>query len=74
MRNIWHLGTVQKELLRKSVLLVIRLKQNVNYETIDYNTCNISDIFANSKPCIKCQRIINKYITKYGLRCVYYSE
>ena len=26
-----------------------------------------------SKPCLRCTKILNKFITKYGLKVVYYS-
>jgi|688.fasta_scaffold121714_2 hypothetical protein len=67
------LRKVKKKLIRGSILLVIRLKYGIDYENIDFTKCNTSDIFINSKPCPICSVVIQKYILKYGLRCVYYS-
>ena len=67
---------MKKAALRDATLFVIRLrnKSNEYYENIDYNNCDLSDIFLNSKPCCKCDPMIKKCIHKYGLKRVYYSS
>lgn len=59
-----------KKILKGATIYVIRINPNFDYENknfednLDNTKCNP---FQNSKPCPKCQSIIDKCKHKYGL-------
>ena len=40
---------------------------------IRWGYCDTNPIFMNSKPCLRCTRIIEACMNKYGLKVAYYS-
>lgn len=64
----------EKREIRGATLLVIRLKHNVDYSQVDFQNCDIRDIFMYSKPCCKCESLIQKCIREYGLKRIYFSS
>ena len=65
-----------KQILRGKTLYVIRINPNFNYDTcnfVEHFYDKKNNPFQNSKPCPKCQSLINKCIDKYGLKGVVYT-
>jgi deoxycytidylate deaminase len=56
------LNNTDRKKLNGAKLIVIRLAYDA------------SNTFMNSKPCARCTIIIEKFIKKFGLKSVYYSE